>query len=171
MFNGLSSLVNFSIYLISYLYAVQNKKTITLSHSYFISPVLMICYIIINLFVNPIEKKLGLRLSIILGTIINIASYMLLYFSKNFYISLISFGLNSFGCFYIPLEIRNYMSYFFEIIGKLLGTLSIPGALVNSGFNILAEKIIINNSFFKIGKLSFLLLDSGLYIQKGMKQM
>ena len=141
---SLFNTINLNIYLISYLRALDSNKNLKLEHSYFFAPVLMITFITMNLFLNPIEKKLGLKVSIIVGTTINILSCLLLYYSENYLLSLLSFGFNAIGCFYIPLEIRNQISYFYEIRGKILGILSVPEALVNGGFNIIAEKIIIN---------------------------
>ena len=39
---------------------------------------------------------------------------------------------------------RNFMHFFFEIRGKLSGALSIVTALLSSGFNVIAEKIVVN---------------------------
>ena len=141
---SLLNTINLNIYLISYLRALQSEKTLALEHSYFFAPVLMITFTTMNLFLNPIEKKIGLKASIIIGSIINVLSCLLLYFSENYFLCLLSFGFNAIGCFYFPLTTRNFISYFYEIRGKLLGILSVPQALVNGGFNVLAEKIIIN---------------------------
>ena len=143
-FFALFNTANLNIYLISYLRALQSDKKLKLEHSYFFSPVLIITYVIVNLFLNPIEKKLGLKVSIIVGSTINILSCLLLYYSESYFLSLLSFGFNAIGCFYIPLEVRNNISYFYAIRGKLLGILSVPEALVNGGFNVIAEKFIIN---------------------------
>ena len=143
-FFSLFNTINLNIYLISYLRELQSDKKLKLEHSYFFAPVLMITYIIMNLFLNPIEKKIGLKASIIVGSTINVLSCLILYFSESYFLSLLSFGLNAIGCFYMPLEIRNNISYFYEIRGKLLGILSVPEALVNGGFNVIGEKIIIN---------------------------
>ena len=143
-FFSLFNTINLNIYLISYLRELQSDKKLKLEHSYFFAPVLMITYIIMNLFLNPIEKKIGLKASIIVGSTINVLSCLILYFSESYFLSLLSFGLNAIGCFYMPLEIRNNISYFYQIRGKLLGILSVPEALVNGGFNVIGEKIIIN---------------------------
>ena len=144
-FFALFNSMNLNIYLISYLREKQSdNKKLKLEHSYFFAPVLMITFLTMNLFLNPIEKKLGIKISLIVGTTIIILSCLLLYFSEKYLLSLLSFGFIAIGCFYIPLLIRNNISYFYEIRGKLIGILSVPEAFVNGGFNIIAEKFIIN---------------------------
>ena len=82
--------------------------------------------------VGMIENKLGLKLSLILGSLLSIWSCIILYLSKNYYIDLFAFFVNSLGSSMSPLLSRNLMGYIFHIRGKLTGILSVVGSFVSS---------------------------------------
>ena len=115
-----------------------------LQHGYFTSIVFTITMTISSLFATTIEKKVGLKLTIILGTLIQNISYFILLFSKNFFLDLLAYFI--FGLSLAPLMLmpRNLMYFFFEIRGKLSGALSIEKAILSSAFNTIAEKIMVN---------------------------
>jgi hypothetical protein len=131
-------------YLMSYLRHYQTKKTITLQYTYFIGPVMSITMGLFTPTVGMIENKLGLKLSLILGSLLSIWSVIILYLSKNYYIDLFAFFINSLGSSMSALLSRNLMGYFFHIRGKLTGILSVVGSFVSSAYNIIGEKWIVN---------------------------
>ena len=131
-------------YLISYLRHYQTKKSITLQYTYFIGPVMSITMGLFTPTVGIIENKLGLKLALILGSILHIWSVIILYLSKNYYIDLFAFFINSIGSSMAALLSRNLMGYFFHIRGKLTGILSVVSSFVSSGYNIIGEKWIVN---------------------------
>ena len=135
---------NLTTYLMSYLRHYQEVKTITLQYSYFIGPVFSITMGLFIPTVGIFENKLGLKLSIILGCILILWSSIILYFSKNYYMDLSGFFINSFGLSMNTLLSRNTMRYFYHIRGKLSGILSVINSLVSSGYNIIGEKWIVN---------------------------
>ena len=154
---------NLSTYLVSYLwhYEPENSKTISLQHSYFISPILTVTMGIFHPFSGVVENKIGLFRAIILGALLDITASVIFYVSKNFYIDLIGFFIMSCGnSISISLSGRNLMMYFFPIKGVLSGCLSVATSLANSGFNYLSDKVVINpnetdatlnnNTFFPI---------------------
>ena len=131
-------------YLMSYLRHYQTKKTITLQYTYFVGPVMSITMGLFTPTVGMIENKLGLKLSLILGSLLNIWSVIILYLSKNYYIDLFAFFVNSLGSTVSALLSRNLMGYFFHIRGKLTGILSVIASFVSSAYNIIGEKWIVN---------------------------
>ena len=131
-------------YLMSYLRHYQTKKTITLQYTYFIGPVMSITMGLFTPTVGMIENKLGLKLSLILGSLLSIWSVIILYLSKNYYIDLFAFFVNSLGSSMSALLSRNLMGYFFHVRGKLTGILSVVGSFVSSAYNIIGEKWIVN---------------------------
>jgi MFS family permease len=143
-FNALMSLMTVNIYRISYLRHFQEEKTLDLQYSYFNSVVFSITMAVTNLFATTFEKKLGLKRVIILGVIIRSVSYVILYFSKFFFLDLFSYFVLALSLSPVMLMGRNFMHFFFEIRGKLTGALAIVGALLSSGFKIIAEKIVVN---------------------------
>ena len=128
----------------SYLRHYQTKKTITLQYTYFIGPVMSITMGLFTPTVGMIENKLGLKLSLILGSLLSIWSVIILYLSKNYYIDLFAFFVNSLGSSMSALLSRNLMGYFFHVRGKLTGILSVVGSFVSSAYNIIGEKWIVN---------------------------
>ena len=143
-FGCIMVIFSLTTYLMSYLRHYQTKKSITLQYTYFIGPVMSITMGLFTPTVGMIENKLGLRLSLILGTILNIWSTIILYLSKNYYVDLFAFFINSVGSSMSALLSRNLMGYFFHIRGKLAGILSVVGSFVSSGYNIIGEKWIVN---------------------------
>ena len=143
-FGCLMVIHNLTTYLMSYLRHYQEEKTITLQYSYFIGPVMSITMGLFTPTVGMLEHKMGLKLCIILGSILCLWSSVILYFSKNYYMDLFSFFVNSLGSSMMALMSRNLMGYFFNVRGKLSGILSVVGSVVSSAYNIVGEKWIVN---------------------------
>ena len=143
-FGCLMVIHNLTTYLMSYLRHYQDEKTITLQYSYFIGPVMSITMGLFTPTVGMLEHKMGLKLCIILGSILCLWSSVILYFSKNYYMDLFSFFVNSLGSSMMALMSRNVMGYFFHVRGKLSGILSVIGSLVSSAYNVVGEKWIVN---------------------------
>jgi len=144
---GIGSLLvqlGLSTYLISYLRYFQEKKTLTLQHSYFFRLAFILLYNIFSIFTPYIQKKLGFRIIVIFIGLFGTLYYFILYISKNFYLSLFSHFLCAISVSFALLIERNLMGYFYEIRGRLNGGLSVINSLISSGYNILAEKFIIN---------------------------
>ena len=137
-------LVSLGVYRISYLRHFQEEKTLELQHSYFFSIVFRITMTITNLFAAGLERKLGLKGVIIIGTIIRIISNLITYFSKNYYLDLLAIFILGLGLFPLGLLGRNLMYFFFEIRGKLSGALGIINAIESSGFSLISEKFVVN---------------------------
>ena len=143
-FGSLWVIFNLTTYLMSYLRLYQEEKTITLQYNYFIGPIMSITMGLFTPTVGYLEHKLGLKLCIVLGSILNLWFTIILYLSKNYYFDLFSFFVNSLGSSLGALMSRNLMGYFFHIRGKLSGVLSIVGSLVSSAYNVIGEKWIVN---------------------------
>jgi len=143
-FGCLMVIHNLTTYLISYLRHYQEEKSITLQYTYFIGPVMSITMGLFTPCVGIIENKIGLKLSLVLGGILNLWSSVILYFSKNYYFDLFAFFVNSLGSAMSALLSRNLMGYFFHVRGKLSGILSVIGSLVSAGYNEIGEKWIVN---------------------------
>ena len=128
----------------SYLPHYQEEKTITFQYTYFLGPIMSITMDLFTPTVGYLEHKLGLKLSIILGSLLNIWFTIILYLSKNYYFDLFAFFINSLGSSMGALMSRNLMGYFFHVRGKLAGVLSVVGSLVSSAYNVIGEKWIVN---------------------------
>ena len=88
---SLMSVLSLGVYRISYLRFYQDEKTLDLQYSYFISIAFTITLTICNLFAPTLQNKIGLRGVIICGLIINLISNLILFFSKQYFIDLISY--------------------------------------------------------------------------------
>ena len=143
-FGCLMVIFNLTTYLMSYLRHYQEEKTITMQYTYFMGPIMSITMGLFTPTVGYLEHKLGLKLSIILGSLLCLWSIVILYLSKNYYFDLFGFFVLSLGCSMMALMSRNLMGYFFHIRGKLSGILSVIGSLVSSAYNVVGEKWIVN---------------------------
>ena len=143
-FGCLMVIFNLTTYLMSYLRHYQEEKTITLQYTYFIGPIMSITMGLFTPTVGYLEHKLGLKFSIILGSLLNLWFCIILYLSKNYYFDLFAFFINSLGSSMGALMSRNMMGYFFHVRGKLSGILSVVGSLVSSAYNVIGEKWIVN---------------------------
>jgi MFS family permease len=135
---------NLITYLLSYLRGLQGEnKTIVLQYSYLFS-IVAIFFGVIQIIAPAIQNKLGLRCSVILGTFIILFSISVIYFSRLFILDILGYFILTLGSFCLPLLDRNFLYYFYEIRGKLIGALSLVSALESSGLNMFAEKFIVN---------------------------
>ena len=137
-------ILNLTTYLMSYLRHYQEEKTITLQYTYFLGPIMSITMGLFTPTVGIIENKIGLKLSIVLGSVLSIWSSVILYLSKNYFVDLFAFFIMSLGSAMSALMSRNLMGYFFHVRGKLSGILSVIGSLVSSAYNEIGEKWIVN---------------------------
>ena len=133
-----------STYLISYLRFFQDKRTLTLQHSYFFRLTVLLVMNILGIFTPYIQKKLGFRTVVIFIGVSGTLYYLILYISTNYYLSLFSHFLSAISNSFALLIERNLMGYFYEIRGKLNGGIAVISSLIASGYNMLAEKFIIN---------------------------
>ena len=135
---------NLNTYLISYLREFQGEnKTLKLEYTYFFG-IIESVFQITPIFAAAIQNKIGLRNSVVLGGIITILALIFMMFSKIFILDLIAYFIIALGSFSPYLMERNFVSYFYEVRGKIFGIMAISEALETSGFNILAENFIIN---------------------------
>ena len=138
------TLANLITYLLSYLRGLQGEhKTITLQDSYIFS-IVSIVFGVVQIIAPAIQNKLGLRCSVILGTFIILFSISVIYFSRLFILDILGYFILTLGSFCLPLLDRNFLYYFYEIRGKLIGALSLVNALESAGLNMFAEKFIVN---------------------------
>ena len=143
-FGALIAMYSLSAYLLSYLRHFQKEKTLTLQHGYFFSLILLLTMSIFNIFAPAVEKKVGLKFVILIGSSVDILCCLIFNFSKSYFLDLFAIFLNAFANSPLVLIGRNLMGYFFDIRGRLNGGLSLIDALVRAGYNILAEKVIVN---------------------------
>jgi hypothetical protein len=137
-------LANLLPYLLSYLRGLQGgHKTIQLHYSYYFY-IVSIFFGVVQIIAPAIQNKLGLRCSVIVGTFIILPSMLLIYFSKLFILDILAYFLLTLGCFCLPLLDRNFLYYFYEVRGKIIGSFSLLNALESAGFNMFAEKFIVN---------------------------
>jgi len=137
-------ILNLWSYLISYLRECKGgNKSLSLEHVYFFG-VVESMFEITPIFSAAIQNKIGLRNSVVLGGIITILALILMLFSKSFILDLFAYLIIALGSFSPYLLERNFVSYFYEVRGKILGIMAFTYALENSGFNMLAENFIIN---------------------------
>jgi len=141
---SLFTLLNLWPYLISYLRECKGgNKSLSLEHVYFFG-VIESVYEITPIFAAAIQNKIGLRSSVVLGGIITILALILMLFSKSFILDLFAYLIITLGSFSPYLLERNFVSYFYEVRGKILGIMAFSYALETSGFNMLAEYFVIN---------------------------
>ena len=143
-FGSLMTLQSLRPYLISYLRHYQEEKTLTLQYGYFFTLVHLLTFTVFGIFTPAIQKKVGLRLIILFGGIIDIIFCLILYYSKNYYVYLFAQFVNALAGSFGGLIGRNLMGYFYAIRGKLNGILSVVASLISSGYNIIAENYIVN---------------------------
>ena len=84
-----------STYLISYLRFFQDKRTLTLQHSYFFRLTVLLVINILGIFTPYIQKKLGFRTVVIFIGVSGTLYYLILYISTNYYLSLFSHFLSA----------------------------------------------------------------------------
>ena len=138
------TLANLITYLLSYLRGLQGEyKTITLQDSYIFS-IVSIVFGVVQIIAPAIQNKLGLRYSVIVGTFVILFAILLIYFSRLFILDILGYFILALGCYCLPLLDRNFLYYFYEIRGKLIGALSLVSALESAGLNMFAEKFIVN---------------------------
>lgn len=133
---------NLSTYLISFL-VKEKQPFLSLSHSYFLGPVLSIAMALFMPMVGTIEIKLGLKKAILVSTIVNMSGCLLLILSRNYYLDLVSIFLYSVG-FSIGIIImsKNVSMYFFSKRGTVSGLLDLISSLFNGLYNVIGERII-----------------------------
>lgn len=125
------TLNNMGPYLISYLIKNQDRKStsLTISYGYFIFPILNTTITAFMPLCSAIEFNLGVHRSIIIGALINMLAYTLLFFSPNIYLDFIIIFLFGIGLsISTSLSTKNAIMYFFNkrcLISELLQIITI----------------------------------------------
>ena len=136
---------NLPTYLISYLRKFEdpNDRSLTLLYSYFFIPLLTIAYTGFMPVCGIIEFKLGCEKSIIIGSLVVMLGYGILYISHNIFLDMFATGLLGIGlCICFVLITKNAILYFYEKRGTIGGVTELISCLMSAGYNKLAETII-----------------------------
>lgn len=144
---GISSiwvLANFGVYLISYLMKYQDPKdtSLSLKYSYFFPPILTTTLTAFMPICGIVEFKLGIQSALILGALIIMSGYAILYISHNIFIDYFATF-----CFGIGLSIsttlstKNAIMYFFKKAGAISGFLELISSGLSALHNTIGEKL------------------------------
>ena len=142
-FGSILVLGNFNVYIASYIHDQEGQKYVNLQYGNLMVPLLtfaMTCFTPIS---GPIEKKIGPKLTIILGEIIISVFLIFFYIQKNIWFTyFICFGVGFGYSIVNMIPVKNLCFYYPKYKG-LIST-SIPGiGIISSGiFNIVGEIII-----------------------------
>ena len=136
---------NLPPYLISYLrkFEDSNNRSLSLLYSYFFTPILTITYTGFMPVCGIIEFKLGCEKSIIIGSLVVMLGYGILYISHNIFLDMFATGLLGIGlCICFVLITKNAILYFYEKRGTIGGVTELISCLMSAGYNKLAENMI-----------------------------
>jgi Na+/melibiose symporter-like transporter len=101
-----------STYLISYLRFFQDKRTLTLQHSYFFRLTVLLVMNILGIFTPYIQKKIGFKIVLFFTGVSGTLFYLILYLSTNYYLSLCSHFLGAVSFSFSLLIERNLIFIF-----------------------------------------------------------
>ena len=151
---NLFSFSNFIPYYQSYLYyKYDNKEEISLMQLYFITPVGIFVHNTFPSFMGLVDQKIGIRVLIILATISLFLSHVILYFSVNYYLILLSYILYGYGaCSTYYTSLRNCWKYFPEKKDLISGIIFSSFGLSSFAFTSIADQIINPDNIPKDGK-------------------
>ena len=133
-------LANLVTYLISYLrkYEDPNNTSLTLLYTYFFSPILSTTLTGFMPVCGIIEFKLGCQKAIIIGALVIMLGYTILYVSHNIFLDMFATFLFGIGLsISTTLSTKNALLYFFNQKGTIGGVLE----LISSGFSAMHNKI------------------------------
>ena len=145
---GISSLwviSNMATYLISYLkkYEDADSNFLSLNLCYFFNPILTTTLNIFMPICGILEFKLGCQRAIILGALVNMLAYTILYISHNIFLDF--FGIFLFGIglsISTTLSTKNAIQYFFNQRGTISGVLELISSALSATHNKIGETII-----------------------------
>ena len=138
-------LANLSTYLISYLrkYEDPNNRSLSLIYAYFFNPILGTTVTGFMPVCGIIEFKLGPQKAIIVGALVIMLGYTILYISHNIFLDMFATFLFGVGLsISTTLSTKNALLYFFNQRGTIGGLLELISCLMSAGHNKLAETII-----------------------------
>lgn len=145
---GISSLwviSNLATYLISYLkkYEDEDSTFLSLNLSYFFNPILTTTLNIFMPICGILEFKLGCQRAIILGALVNMLAYTILYVSHNIFLDFLGIFLFGIGLsISTTLSTKNAIQYFFNQRGTISGVLELISSALSATHNKIAETII-----------------------------
>ncbi len=145
---GISSLwviSNLATYLISYLkkYEDADSTFLSLNLSYFFNPILTTTLNIFMPICGILEFKLGCQRAIILGALVNMLAYTILYVSHNIFLDFLGIFLFGIGLsISTTLSTKNAIQYFFNQRGTISGVLELISSALSATHNKIAETII-----------------------------
>jgi len=145
---GISSLwviSNLATYIISYLKKYEDKDStfLSLNLSYFFNPILTTTLNIFMPICGILEFKLGCQRAIILGALVNMLAYTILYVSHNIFLDFLGIFLFGIGLsISTTLSTKNAIQYFFNQRGTISGVLELISSLLSAAHNKIAETII-----------------------------
>ena len=145
---GISSLwviSNLATYLISYLkkYEAEDSTFLSLNLSYFFNPILTTTLNIFMPICGILEFKLGCQRAIILGALVNMLAYTILYISHNIFLDFLGIFLFGIGLsISTTLSTKNAIQYFFNQRGTISGVLELISSALSATHNKIAETII-----------------------------
>lgn len=145
---GISSLWvigNLATYIISYLkkYEAQDSTFLSLNLSYFFGPILTTTLNIFMPICGILEFKLGCQRAIILGALVNMLAYTILYVSHNIFLDFLGIFLFGIGLsISTTLSTKNAIQYFFNQRGTISGVLELISSALSATHNKIAETII-----------------------------
>ena len=154
LIGNLFSFANLIPYYQSFLYYKHNNtEEISLMQLYFIAPVGIFVHNTFPSFMGIVDKKVGIRVLIIFATISLYCSQLIIYFSIDYYLLLISyalFGLGASSTYYQ--SVRNCWKYFPGKKDLISGIIFSSFGLSSFAFTSIADQIINPDGISKEGK-------------------
>ena len=146
MLGNLYTFSNITTYYASYLHHKSNGKIVKDDLFFYVPTLVFIEYLAI-LPSGYLEKLIGARFTTLLGLILTIIHYIILYLTTNYWIGLLAMGIFGFGIGigYFPL-INNAWKYFPEKKGFLSGLILCSFGMGSFFWIFIAEKIINPNN-------------------------
>ena len=136
-------LANLVTYLISYLRKFPENNSLTLIYTYFFAPILSTTLTGFMPVCGIIEFKLGCQKAIIIGALVIMLGYTILYVSKNIFLDMFATFLFGIGLsISTTLSTKNALLYFFNQKGTIGGILELISSGLSAAHNKIAETII-----------------------------
>ena len=138
-------LANLSTYLISYLrkYEDPNNRSLNLLYSYFFGPILSTTITAFMPICGIVEFKLGCQKAIIIGALIIMFAYTIMYISHNIFVDMFATFLFGIGLsISTTLSTKNALLYFFNQRGTIGGILELISSSLSAMHNKIGEVIV-----------------------------
>ena len=138
-------LANLSTYLISYLRKFEDplNRHLNLLYSYFFGPILSTTITAFMPICGIVEFKLGCQKAIIIGALIIISAYTIMYISHNIFIDMFATFLFGIGLsISTTLSTKNALMYFFNQKGTIGGILELISSSLSAMHNKIGESIV-----------------------------